>query len=320
VNLATSYLGLPLRSPLIVGASPMGDDLHMAARLQDVGAAAVIMRSLFEEDVEAMEALGEEPVVDEISGASGFPLTPDAYLRQLERLRGQLTIPVIASLNGYRPGGWTKFGRQLQDAGAAAIELNFYQVVTDPSVAADAVELAMLRTVGDLAAAVTVPIAVKLSPYHTALAQLATALELEGAAGVVLFNRFFQPEIDTKAIRMEPRLRLSEPGELLLRLRWLAILSPQLRISLSATGGIQTGEDIARAILAGAHAVQVVSVLLRHGAHVIPTLLQGLRQWMEAHEYDDLESFRGLLNHSRSPDPAAVERANYVRTLRSWSV
>jgi dihydroorotate dehydrogenase (fumarate) len=315
MDLATEYLGLKLRNPFIIGASPLCDDINAALRLQDAGAAAVVMRSLFEEQL-AAGAPAASP--EEIEGALGYPFSPDEYLRQLARLREQLAIPIIASLNGHQPGHWTAFGKQLEDAGANAIELNFYQVVTDPSVAADAVEIAMLRTVGDLAGSVRIPVSVKISPFHTALVQLATALELEGSAGLVLFNRFFQPDIDPDDITVRPHLRLSEPGELLMRLRWLAILSPRLRGSLAATGGIHTAEDAVKAVLAGADAIEIVSVVLQHGPHVVSLLLRGLQSWMREHNFRRLDDFRGALDLGRCRNPAALERANYVRTLQSW--
>jgi dihydroorotate dehydrogenase (fumarate) len=316
MDLATEYLGLKLRNPLIVGASPLCDDLNTALRLQDAGAAAVVMRSLFEEQIGAKGPRIEDP--EGITGTLGYPLSPDEYLRQLTHLRAQLAIPLIASLNGHQPGRWTAFGRQLEDAGANAIELNFYQVVTDPAIPADAVEIAMLRTVGELTAAVRIPVSVKLAPFHTALAQLSTALELAGSSGLVLFNRFFQPDIDTDDVTVRPHLRLSDPGELLLRLRWLAILSPHLRGSLAATGGIHTAEDIVKALLAGADAVEIVSVVLQHGPNFISVLLRGLQAWMREHGHRRIEDFRGQLDLRRCKDPAALERANYVRTLQSW--
>ena len=317
MNLATRYLGLPLRSPFVVGASPLCDNAHLARQLQDAGAGAVVMRSLFEEQLEppAPNAFGEM--------APGFPeyadyqLSPDHYLRQLELLKTQLTIPVIASLNGHQPGAWTEFAVHLQNAGADAIELNFYQVVTDPAIAADQVETEMLRTVGEVAGAVSIPVAVKLSPFHSSLAQLAIALELAGAAGTVVFNRFFQPDVDSDTLEVRPVLRLSEPSELLLRLRWLAILSPQVRGSLAVSGGVHTAADAVKALLTGAHAVQVVSVLLRHGPLVLRTLLRGLESWMEQQGFAELADFRGRLNLARCRDPSAYERANYIRTLQS---
>lgn len=331
MNLATDYLGLNLRNPLIIGASPFCDDTYVARRLEDAGAAALVMRSLFEEQIDpppapvrgsrtARPRTGLAEVSESFPDQADYQLSPDRYLRQLEHLKTRLTIPVIASLNGHRPGDWTAFAKRLERAGADAIELNFYQVVTDPTIAADQVETEMLETVGLIAGAVEIPVAVKLSPFHASVAQLCIALELAGAAGIVLFNRFYQPDVDTDDIEVRPSLRLSEPSELLLRLRWLAILSSQLRGSLAATGGVHTATDIAKAILTGADVVQLVSVVLKHGAPVIPPLLAGLQSWMQMHGFSDLPQFRGQLNLRRCADPGAFERANYIRTLQSWKV
>jgi len=323
MNLATRYLGLPLHGPFVVGASPFCDDVYVARKLQDAGAAAITLRSLFEE--QCGPAPWQPARCDEDAGPAlpefaPYQFTPDHYLRHVAALKRTLSIPVIASLNGRHAGGWAGFAQSLERAGADAIELNFYDVITDPAVAADEVETAMLRTVGELAAAVRLPLAVKLSPFHPSVAQLAVALELAGAAGVVVFNRFYQPDVDIEEICVRPQLRLSEPDELLLRLRWLAILSPLLRGSLAVTGGVHTAADAVKALLTGAHAVQVVSVLLRHGPAVLGTLRLGLERWMRAHSFVELDQFRGLLNHARTRDPAAFERANYIRVLQSWKV
>ena len=318
MNLATNYLGLTLSNPVVVGASPFCDDVHVARRLQDTGAAALVMRSLFEEQIEPLPR--GKPIVSDYPELADYQLSPAKYLRQLEHLKEALTIPIIASLNGHQPGHWLDFAQRLERAGADAIELNFYQVVTDPGVAADQVETEMIKAVGDVTAAVDIPVAVKLSPYHASVAQLAVALELAGAAGVVLFNRFFQPDVNVEDQQVQTQLRLSEPGELLLRLRWLAILAPQLRASLAATGGVHSANDIVKALLTGAHVVQVVSVLLKYGIGVLPTLTAGLQTWMRAHDYTSLEQFRGSLDLRRCRDAAAFERANYIRTLQTWKV
>jgi dihydroorotate dehydrogenase (fumarate) len=326
MNLATDYLGLHLNSPFIVGASPFCDNVHLARRLEDAGAGAVVMRSLFEEQIDPPRRQQSFAVESPTEATEAFPefvdyqLSPEQYLRQVEQLKSHLSIPVIASLNGYQPGNWASFATRLENAGADAIELNFYQVVSDPAIAADQVETDMLETVGLIAADVDIPVSVKLSPFHTAIAQLAVALELAGAAGVVIFNRFYQPDVNIDDVEVQTSLRLSDPQELLLRLRWLAILSPQLRGSLAATGGIHTFGAVAQAILTGAHAVQIVSVVLKHGPPVIPTLVEGLRDWMAAHGYESIDDYRGLLNSRRCRDAAAFERANYIRTLQNWKV
>lgn len=330
MNLATDYLGLKLKNPLIVGASPFCDNTHVARELQDAGAAAIVMRSLFEEQVDAeSQALVHHVEVSANSNAEGtsyFPnyddyqLPPDQYLRQLEHLKAALTIPVIASLNGCRPGGWTKYARRFESAGADAIELNLYQLATDPDVAATDVEAAMLETVRSVASAVRIPLAVKISMFHTSPANFARSLEDAGAAGVVLFNRFYQPDFNIEELEVHPQLKLSDSSELLVRLRWLSILSPHQRGSIAASGGAHTSDDVVKAILAGAHTVQLVSVLLKHGPRFLTTLLNGLRLWMNEHGYLNIDQVRGAMNLRRCPDPAAFERANYQRILQSWRV
>lgn len=330
MNLATNYLGLKLANPLVVGASPFGDNVAVARRLQDAGAAALVMRSLFEEQIEAEERAlvhhVEVPAESTAEATSYFPdhgdylLSPELYLRQLGDLKRALTIPVIASLNGCRPGGWTDYARRFEAAGADAIELNLYQLVTDRAVPGTQVEAEMLGTVASVVRAVTVPVAVKLSPFHTSPANFVAELEQVGAAGVVVFNRFYQPDFDLEELAVLPQLRLSDSAELLLRLRWLAILSPQARGTLAVSGGVHTTEDVVKALLAGAHAVQMVSVLLRNGPAMLTTLLGGLRHWLEERGYRDLDEMRGALNHARSAEPAVFERANYIRILQSWRV
>lgn len=330
MNLETRYLGLNLSNPIIVGASPFCDDVHAARRLEDAGAAAIVMRSLFEEQIEleqfALTHHVESSAESTSEARSYFPafeeyqLIPDQYLRQIERLRESLTIPVIASLNGCRPGGWTDYARRFETAGASAIELNLYQLVTDAALSADDVEADLLETVSSVTSAVKIPVAVKISPFHTSLSQFVAALEHAGAAGVVLFNRFYQPDFNLEELEVSPQLRLSEPSELLLRLRWLAILSPTVRGSLGVTGGVHTSDGIVKSILAGAHGVQLVSVLLKHGPHVLSTLLDGLRRWMSYHGYTRVDEVRGVLNLKRCPSPAAYERANYQKILQSWRI
>jgi dihydroorotate dehydrogenase (fumarate) len=330
MQLTTTYLGLKLKNPLIVGASPFCDTVDSAQRLEDAGASAIVMRSLFEEQIDyeqrALAYLLETPSESFAEATSYFPsfseylLTPDHYLRQLSQLKSTLRIPVIASLNGCRPGGWTDYARRLEQAGADAIELNLYQLVTDPHASCIYVEDDMRATVKDVATSVKIPVTVKLSAFHTAPAQFAASLEQAGAKGVVLFNRFYQPDFNLEDLEVQPHLKLSDPSELLLRLRWLAILSPHLRGSLSCSGGVHRTEDVLKALLAGAHTVQLVSVLLKQGPKVITVLLAGLRAWMEERGYTDLDELRGALNLKRCPNPAAHERANYIKILQSWRV
>ena len=330
MKFSTDYLGLKLRNPLIVGASPFCDNLGAAVQLQDAGAAAIVMRSLFEVQIDMEQrALTHhvESSADSYSeAASFFPnyeeymLTPDRYLRQIEKLKGALSIPVIASLNGMKPGGWTDYAQRFESAGADAVELNLYHLVTDPHLCAEDVEADLLATVKAVTSTVKIPVAVKISAFHTAPAGFALALEQAGAKGVVLFNRFYQPDLDIEELEVQPQLKLSDSSELLMRLRWLAIISPHLKASLASTGGAHTSGDVIKAILAGAHAEQMVSVLLKHGPRVLSTILQGLRIWMDEHGYESVDQFRGAMNMKRCPDATAFERANYQRILQSWKI
>lgn len=330
MNLTTHYLGLKLENPLVVGASPFCDNTATARQLQDAGAAAIVMRSLFEEQIDAEQRAlvynVETPAESTAEATSFFPgfseyqLTPDHYLRQIEHLKASLTIPVIASLNGCRPGGWTDYARKFEQSGADAIELNLYQLVTDRGVDAEYIEASMLETVANVVRSVKVPVSVKLSPFHTSPANFVAELEGVGAKGVVVFNRFYQPDFNIEDLEVQPHLRLSDSSELLLRLRWLAILSPQARGSLAVSGGVHTSDDIIKSLLAGAHAVQMVSVLLRHGPRILTSLLGGLRTWLTERGYEGVDQLRGALNHGRCPDPSAFERANYIRILQSWRV
>lgn len=330
MNLNTKYLGLNLQNPLVIGASPYCDTAYVARQLQDAGAAAIVMRSLFEEQILAEQrALTHhiEASADSHSeAASYFPafseyqLTPDHYLKQVEHLKKTLTIPVIGSLNGCRAGGWTEYAKRIAEAGADGLELNLYQLVTDPTLRAQDVEADMLETVRSVTSSVKVPVAVKISAFHTAPVHFALELEKAGAAGVVFFNRFYQPDFNLEDLEVLPQLKLSDSSELLLRLRWLAISSPHLKSSLSASGGVHTTEDVVKALLAGAHTVQVVSALLKHGPRFITTLLNGLNHWMTEHGYESVEQLRGALNQRHCPDPSAFERANYIKILQSWKV
>lgn len=330
MNLETTYLGLRLRNPLIIGASPFCDSLDVARSLEDAGAAAIVMHSLFEEqvDLEQRAMVHHTEIVAESTpeAASYFPdyeefeLTPSTYVRKLARLKKELAIPVIASLNGRQLGGWIDYARQLESAGADAIELNTYQLATDPDISGDSIEADILEIVRTVASSVKIPVAVKLSPFYTSLSQFAAVLDRDGAAGLVLFNRFFQPDFDLDLLEVVPRLHLSQSNELLLRLRWLSILSPLLRGSLACSGGVHTAQDFIKALVAGAHAVQVVSLPLEQGPKSLAPLLTGLIDWMAEHDYANIEQLRGALNLKHCPNPAAHERANYIKILQSWKV
>ena len=329
LDLSTSYLGLRLAHPFMVGASPLADDLDTVRRLEDGGAAALVLRSLFEEQVTLAESgliHHMDPLDRQFAGVlSHFPetdrytLAPDTYLEHLHLVKAAVRIPVIASLNGITAESWLKFAHQIEQAGADALELNMYEVVTDPSQSAAAVESRIRTIVVDLKRSVKLPIAVKLSPFFTAFGHFAHQLDKAGADGLVLFNRFYQPDIDVDELTTSPHVELSTSAELLLRLRWIAVLHARVRASLAVTGGVATPTDGVKAILAGAHAVQMVSAILRHGPRYFTTMREGLARWMESKAFGSLDHARGRVSVWKNADPRTFERANYIRTLQSWS-
>jgi len=328
MDLSTTYLGFRLPHPLIPGASPLAADFDMIRRLEDAGAAAIILPSLFEEQI-SVDAAGTEQhmLAHERShpeAVSYFPLAeeyamgPERYLEHVRRVSNAVHIPVIGSLNGTSPEGWLDYARLIQDAGADALELNFYHVATDPAESGAMLEQRLLDVVRAVKAHVSIPVAIKLSPFFSSFANLAHQLDEAGASGLVLFNRFYQPDIDPDALDAVPRLHLSDSGDLLLRLRWLAILSGRVRASLSATGGVHTCLDAVKAVMAGAHAVQLVAALLLHGPSHLAKIRRELSHWLEVREYESLEQAQGSMSLLRCPDPEAFERGNYMKILQTW--
>lgn len=331
VELSTRYLGLQLRSPLVASAAPHNAEPAMAARLERAGVGAIVLPSLFEEEILAeeiglaqsleqgteafQEALSYFPAINTFVGAA------DRYLASLERIKAQATIPIIASLNASTTGGWVQHARAIQEAGADALELNLYHVAADPHRGATEMETADLELIAAVRAAVTIPLAVKLSPYYSALANFAAAAIAAGANGLVLFNRFYQPDLDLESGDVVPRLELSEPFELRLPLRWIAILRPQLgpAVSLAASSGARSGNDVVKGLMVGADVVMMTSALLRTGPEHVGTAEAGLRAWMTEHEYVSVDQLRGSATAARVADPSAFERANYMATLRSWT-
>ena len=329
MDLSTTYLGLRLPHPLVVGASPLCDELDTVRRLEDAGAAAIVMHSVFEEQIVRERKRTIEDLdanIDAFAEAasflpkpSEFRIAPDEYLDQIRRIRAAVAIPVIGSLNGVTPAGWLDYARSIQEAGAAALELNTYYVASDPSEDAASVERRTLEIVSAVKRAVTIPIAVKLSPFFSAFAHFAKELAAAGADGLVLFNRFFQPDIDVVELEARPEHHLSDPGELLLRLRWLAILSGQhARLDLAATGGVYEPVHVVKAVMAGAHTVQMVSALLRHGPGHMRVVRDGVERMVGELGYRSITEMRGCMNLAKCPDPGAFERANYLRVLHSW--
>jgi dihydroorotate dehydrogenase (fumarate) len=328
MDLSTTYLGLELPHPLMPGAGPMADDLDTVRRLEDAGAAAIVMRSLFEEQIAFEEATTF--AVTEAHGHShgeagsyfpspdAFALGPEEYLEQIRRIRRAVRVPVVASLNGATPGGWLRYARLVEEAGADALELNVYTLATDPNEDARTLEDRTVEMVREVRDTVRIPLAVKLSPFYTSFANFAHRLDQAGPAGLVLFNRFWQPGIDVEELEVRRELHLSDSSELPLRLRWLAILSGNVRATLGVTGGVHTVLDVVQAVMAGAHAVQMVSALLRHGPEHLAVLRRDLAQWLEKHEYGSLREMRGNMSMRSCPDPQAYERANYMLTLQIW--
>jgi len=330
MDLSTTYLGLKLPHPIMPGASPMVDKIDLVKRMEDAGASAIVMHSLFEEqlmreelatyhhvDVHAdsfAEAMTFLPRPDE------FNLGPDQYLEQLVRIKQSVELPVIASLNGFTSGGWIRYAKLMQDAGANALELNVYYLATNPSESGEEVEQRTIDILKAVKQAVSIPVAIKLSPFFSSMANMAKRLDDAGADGMVLFNRFYQPDIDVESLEVEPTLKLSDSSELNLRLRWLAVISGHVRASLAVSGGVHNHIDAVKAVMTGAHAVQVVSGILQQGPDVIRRIREGLTQWLEEHEYDSLEQMRGSMNLLRCPDASMFERANYIRILQGYKV
>jgi dihydroorotate dehydrogenase (fumarate) len=330
IDLSTTYLGFRLPHPFMAGASPLVDHLDTVRRLEDAGSAAIVMHSLFEEQITAaqtgrihhLDPFDKQfaPVLSYFPEPERYALGPDAYLEQLRRIKNAVKVPVVASLNGTSAETWLTFAQQIEQAGADALELNMYEVVTDPKQSGAAIEHDLAQVVQEVKRALKIPVAVKLSPFFTAFGHMAHELDRAGADGLVLFNRFYQPDFDIQALTVTPRIELSSSPELLLRLRWLAILHDRVRPSLAVCGGVAHPNDGIKAILAGAHAVQMVSAILRHGATYLAVMRDGLVHWMASHEFSKLDDVRGRLSLANSPDPSAFERANYIRTLSSWTV
>lgn len=330
VDLSTTYLGRKLTSPLIISACPLTEQLDTLRRAVDAGAAAAVMPSLFEEQIEHEEM---ELARLQDYGAESFPEAlsyfPDLndyntgtseYLRRLESAKSQLNIPIFGSLNGTSLGGWTRYARQMEDAGADGLELNIYLVASDPTVTAAEIEERCLDLVRQVRSDVSIPLAVKLGPYFTALANFASRLEEAGANGVVLFNRFLQPDIDLETLSVQPRLTLSTSQELRLPLRWVAMLRGHLRGSIGATGGAHSAADILKLLLAGADAVLMASALYQKGPDCLLGLLSEIRHWMEEREYQSVEQLKGSLSQRNTAEPEAYERANYMKALTSFTV
>lgn len=328
-DISTRYLGLRLKSPVVASASPLCESVPHIRELEDAGIGAVVLPSLFEEQLELESSALDD---DLWRGAESYPefqsmlpdlrdynLGPDGYLDLIEGAKAAVDIPVIASLNGVSPGGWAEYARLMEEAGADAIELNIYSISTEPTVGAVEVEKGYVDLVRQIKRTVRVPVAVKLSPFFSAPANIAMRLDDAGADGLVLFNRFYQPDFDVESLEVVPRLTLSHPDELLLRLHWTAILSDQVEADLAVTGGVASVIDVVKCIMAGASVAMMASVLLHKGIHHGFSVLNDLDRWLEEREYDSVRQMCGSMSRRSVPDPSAFERGNYMRVLSSYA-
>ncbi len=328
MDLKTKYLGLELKNPIVPSASPLSKNLDSMKRLEDAGASAIVMYSLFEEEIaheseeldhylhygteSFAEALTYFPKVEE------YNLEPDSYVELIRKAKESLSIPVIPSLNGITPGGWIKYARHFEDAGADAMELNVYYIPTDPRLSAFDVEGRYMNVISNVRDSVSIPLAVKLSPYFTSLSSFAQRVVGGGANGLVMFNRFYQPDMDVNELEVVPNVTMSDSSDIRLPLRWIAILYGKVKASLAATSGVHTAEDVLKLVMAGADVTMMCSALLEHGPKHIEKVLGDLTKWMEEHEYESIEQMKGSMSQKSVADPAAFERANYVKALNRF--
>jgi dihydroorotate dehydrogenase (fumarate) len=327
-ELRTTYLGLNLRNPLVASASPYSKKVEKAKELADAGVGALVMHSLFEEQINhesrALDHFLNQGTESFAEALTYFPemdhydVGPEKYLKLIGELKKSLSIPVIASLNGVSSGGWVDYSRRMQDAGADALELNIYFLSTDPTVTSSDLEKAQVELVQQITESVRIPVAVKLNPFYTSLPNFAARLVDAGAKGLVLFNRFYQPDLDIEALEVVPTLDLSKPAELRLPLRWVAILYGKLKADLALTTGVHSGEGVVKALMAGSQVAMMASHLVHHGAGEAANVLKELESWMAAHEYTSVDQMRGALSQKGVANPAAFERANYLQVLTSF--
>jgi len=327
-DLTTTYLGLKLKNPLVPSASPLMRKVDNIKRMQDAGAAAVVLHSLFEEEIRhASQQLDYYLFygVDSFVEAAGyFPdlekynRGPDGYLEHLSKVKAAVSIPVIGSLNGVSAGSWVEYAKKIEDAGADALELNVYYLAVDPAQTGSDVEQMYLDVLREVKASLHIPVAVKLGYYFTAFANMAQRLAQAGADGLVLFNRFYQPDFDLENLDVLSNLDLSNPYEVRLRLRWIALLYGRVKADLAVTGGVHTAEDVLKAMMAGANVAMMTSALLERGPDHVRTVLANLERWMEEHEYESIQQMRGSMSQKSVAQPAAFERANYIRVLQSY--
>jgi dihydroorotate dehydrogenase (fumarate) len=328
IDLSTNYLGLKLKNPLVASASPFPKKLENIRKMEAAGLSAVVLHSLFEEQItfESNELdhflnAGTESFAEALSyfpDLQHYNMGPEPYLELIRKARESVQIPVIASLNGISSGGWADYARKIEQAGAHALELNLYYLPTDPNLSGAELEEAHVRLVRDIRAKVRIPLAVKLSPFFTALPQLAQRLVSAGANGLVLFNRFYQPDLDLDSLQVVPHLKLSTSDDLLLPLRWIAILYGRVKADFALTSGVHTGRDLIKAMMAGASVAMTTSSLVEHGLAYAGTILKEAEQWMAEHEYTSVRQMQGSMSQKAVAEPAAFERANYMKALQSY--
>jgi len=326
VDLSTTYLGLSLRTPLVASASPLSRDMEGIRRLEDAGASAIVLYSLFEEqlrqeaaDLDYHLAAGTESFAESLTyfpQASEFHTGPEGYLEHIRKAKAATRIPIIASLNGSTLGGWTDFASRIEEAGADAIECNIYYIATDPDLESADVEQTYLDILGAVKDAVEIPVAVKLSPFFSNIANMAKRLDETGADGLVLFNRFYQPDIDLEELELKPNVILSTPHALRLPLTWIGILHGRIKADLAATGGVHSAEDAIKLLMVGAKVTMLCSALMRNGINHIRHVERSLREWIEQHEYESVRQMQGSMSQIRCPDPGAFERAQYMRAVK----
>ncbi len=330
IDLSTEYLGLKLKSPIVVSATPLSESVDNIRRMEDSGAAAVVLTSLFEEQIllegGALEqdlARGTESYAESLSylpPLDDYHYSQDKYLRHLDSAKRSVQIPIIASLNGASHGGWTHFAKVLEDVGADALELNTYSLATDPKRTSTEIEQGLVDLVLEIKRNIKIPIAVKLSPQFTSIPHLASRLAAFGANGLVLFNRFYQPDFDIESLNVVPRIAFSTPQELLLRLHWVAILYGQVSCDLAITGGVHSAEGFLKSVMAGAQVAMMTSALHIHGIQHLATVHADLVRWMEEHEYESTNQMRGSLSRCAVPDTSPFDRGNYIKTLSSYTL
>lgn len=330
MDLTTTYLGLPLRTPLVVSPSPLSTDLGRVRAMEDAGAGAIVLHSLFEEQIvlEAMQlekglTAGTESYAESVSflpDVHTYKLGPEAYLEHIRKTKAAVGVPVIASLNGTNEGTWTRYARLCEEAGADALELNIYYVATDPAQSAADLERRYVDLVRSVRTAVKIPLAVKLGHNFSAFAHMAAQLAGAGADGLVVFNRFYQPDLDIEQLEVTPTLSLSSPYELLLRLHWVAVLYGRVKTDFAVTGGVHSGHDVLKAMMAGANVAMLASALLQKGVSHLATVKQEMLAWMEEHEYESVKQMRGSLAQKAVRNPGAYERANYIKVLSAYAV